>query len=49
MHSQIQGRVPVPGQDHYTSMMDCFSKIIKNEGFVLSWPNTVTHCMTNMS
>lgn len=30
---QLQGKVPVPGQDHYTSMMDCFSKIIKNEGF----------------
>ncbi|OQO12225.1 hypothetical protein B0A48_02866 [Cryoendolithus antarcticus] len=30
---QIQGRVPVPGQDHYTSMVDCFQKIIKNEGF----------------
>ncbi|GAB7363918.1 hypothetical protein MBLNU230_g4481t1 [Neophaeotheca triangularis] len=29
---QIQGRVPIPGQDHYTSMVDCFSKIIKNEG-----------------
>ena len=31
---QIQGKVPVPGQDHYTSMMDCFRKIIKNEGWV---------------
>ena len=31
--SQLQGKIPVPGQDHYTSMMDCFSKIIKNEGF----------------
>jgi len=30
---QLQGKVPVPGQDHYTSMIDCFSKIIKNEGF----------------
>ncbi|KJX98584.1 mitochondrial 2-oxodicarboxylate carrier protein [Zymoseptoria brevis] len=30
---QIQGKVPIPGQDHYTSMMDCFRKIIKNEGF----------------
>ncbi|KAK5115947.1 hypothetical protein LTR62_000403 [Meristemomyces frigidus] len=29
---QIQGRVPIPGQDHYTSMMDCFRKIIANEG-----------------
>lgn len=29
---QLQGKVPVPGQDHYTSMMDCFRKIIKNEG-----------------
>ncbi|KAK5112825.1 hypothetical protein LTR85_011159 [Meristemomyces frigidus] len=30
---QIQGRVPVPGQDHYTSMVDCFRKIVANEGF----------------
>ncbi|KAK4547341.1 hypothetical protein LTR36_000997 [Oleoguttula mirabilis] len=30
---QIQGRVPVPGQDHYTSMVDCFRKIVQNEGF----------------
>ncbi|KAF2722772.1 mitochondrial carrier [Polychaeton citri CBS 116435] len=29
---QIQGRVPVPGQDHYTSMVDCFRKIVTNEG-----------------
>lgn len=29
---QIQGKVPVPGQDHYTSMIDCFRKIIANEG-----------------
>ena len=29
---QLQSNVPVPGQDHYTSMMDCFRKIIKNEG-----------------
>ncbi|KAF1826176.1 mitochondrial carrier [Dissoconium aciculare CBS 342.82] len=30
---QIQGRVPVPGQDHYTGMVDCFQKIVRNEGF----------------
>ena len=29
---QLQGSVPVPGQDHYTSMVDCFQKIIRNEG-----------------
>lgn len=29
---QIQGRVPIPGQDHYNSMVDCFRKIIANEG-----------------
>ncbi|KAK3671175.1 hypothetical protein LTR78_008976 [Recurvomyces mirabilis] len=29
---QIQGSVPVPGQDHYTGMVDCFRKIIANEG-----------------
>lgn len=30
---QIQGRVPVPGQDFYTGMGDCFKKIVANEGF----------------
>lgn len=30
---QIQGRVPVPGQDHYNGMVDCFRKIVANEGF----------------
>lgn len=30
---QIQGKVPVPGQDYYTGMGDCFKKIIANEGF----------------
>jgi len=30
---QIQGKVPVPGQDHYTGMVDCFQKIVRNEGF----------------
>lgn len=29
---QLQGKVPVPGQDYYTGMGDCFRKIIKNEG-----------------
>jgi len=29
---QLQGKVPVPGQDHYTSMVDCFTKIVRNEG-----------------
>ena len=29
---QIQGAVPVPGQDHYSGMLDCFRKIIANEG-----------------
>ncbi|KAI1616819.1 MC family mitochondrial carrier protein [Exophiala viscosa] len=28
---QLQGK-PVPGQDYYTGMGDCFRKIIKNEG-----------------
>ena len=40
MHSnemirQIQGAVPVPGQDHYTGMIDCFQKIIRNEGYII--------------
>lgn len=30
--SQLQGKVAVPGQDHYTGMLDCFRKIVKNEG-----------------
>lgn len=30
---QIQSNVAVPGQDRYTGMMDCFRKIIKNEGY----------------
>lgn len=29
---QLQGKVPVPGQDFYTGMGDCFRKIVKNEG-----------------
>lgn len=29
---QLQGKVPVPGQDYYTGMADCFRKIVKNEG-----------------
>ena len=29
---QLQGGTPIPGQDHYTSMLDCFRKIVKNEG-----------------
>ena len=32
-HRQIQTNVAVPGVDHYTSMVDCFQKIIKNEGY----------------
>jgi len=29
---QIQSNVPVPGVDHYTGMLDCIKKIVKNEG-----------------
>ena len=29
---QLQGKVPIPGQDYYTGMLDCFRKIVKNEG-----------------
>jgi solute carrier family 25 (mitochondrial 2-oxodicarboxylate transporter), member 21 len=29
---QLQGKSPVPGQDYYNGMMDCFRKIVKNEG-----------------
>ncbi|KAL2430594.1 Mitochondrial citrate transporter D [Exophiala dermatitidis] len=29
---QLQGKAPVPGQDYYTGMLDCFKKIVKNEG-----------------
>lgn len=29
---QLQGKTPVPGQDFYTGMGDCFRKIVKNEG-----------------
>lgn len=29
---QLQGKAPVPGQDYYNGMLDCFRKIIKNEG-----------------
>ncbi|KPI36440.1 putative mitochondrial 2-oxodicarboxylate carrier [Cyphellophora attinorum] len=29
---QLQGAKPVPGQDYYTGMLDCFRKIVKNEG-----------------
>ncbi|KAM0723250.1 hypothetical protein Q7P37_001451 [Cladosporium fusiforme] len=29
---QIQGKVPVPGVDHYSGMLDCIKKIVKNEG-----------------
>lgn len=28
---QLQG-TPIPGQDHYTGMLDCFRKIVTNEG-----------------
>lgn len=30
---QLQVGIAKPGADHYTGMIDCFSKIIKNEGF----------------
>lgn len=30
---QIQGKAPIPGVDHYSSMVDCFRKIVKNEGY----------------
>jgi hypothetical protein len=43
-YSQIQGKVPVPGQDHYTGMVDCFQKIVRNEGYVcyhLGWISAV--------
>jgi len=29
---QIQSHVPVPGVDHYSGMLDCIKKIVKNEG-----------------
>ncbi|PWN50690.1 putative ODC2-mitochondrial 2-oxodicarboxylate carrier [Violaceomyces palustris] len=29
---QLQGKVEVPGTDRYNGMVDCFKKIIKNEG-----------------
>ncbi|EXJ86232.1 hypothetical protein A1O1_06602 [Capronia coronata CBS 617.96] len=29
---QLQGKAPVPGQDYYNGMLDCFRKIVKNEG-----------------
>ncbi|OTA28874.1 hypothetical protein BTJ68_08413 [Hortaea werneckii EXF-2000] len=29
---QLQGRTPIPGQDHYSGMVDCFRKIVANEG-----------------
>lgn len=32
-HSQIQSHVPVPGVDHYSGMLDCIKKIVKNEGY----------------
>ena len=34
---QIQGRVAVAGQDHYTGMVDCFRKIIANEGYAQTY------------
>lgn len=30
---QLQSNVPIPGVDRYNSMVDCFRKIVKNEGF----------------
>lgn len=30
---QLQGKVPVPGQESYNGMIDCFQKIVKTEGF----------------
>ncbi|KEF53324.1 uncharacterized protein A1O9_10772 [Exophiala aquamarina CBS 119918] len=32
LHRQLQGKAPVAGQDYYTGMLDCFKKIVKNEG-----------------
>ena len=29
---QLQGKVALPGQDYYNGMLDCFRKIVKNEG-----------------
>ena len=29
---QLQSKVAIPGQDQYSGMVDCFRKIIKNEG-----------------
>nr|POE49368.1 putative mitochondrial 2-oxodicarboxylate carrier [Quercus suber] len=29
---QIQGSTPIPGVDHYSGMLDCFRKIVANEG-----------------
>lgn len=29
---QLQVGKPVPGQEHYNGMLDCFKKIIKQEG-----------------
>jgi hypothetical protein len=34
-NSQIQSHVPVPGVDHYSGMLDCIKKIVKNEGYGL--------------
>lgn len=33
-HSQLQSGTPVAGAEHYNGMFDCFSKIVKNEGYV---------------
>ncbi|MBW0480375.1 hypothetical protein O181_020090 [Austropuccinia psidii MF-1] len=30
---QLQGKIPIPGQESYNGMVDCFQKIIKTEGF----------------
>ncbi|KAI7220718.1 hypothetical protein KC333_g2174 [Hortaea werneckii] len=29
---QLQGKTAIPGQDHYSGMVDCFRKIVANEG-----------------
>lgn len=35
-YSQLQTGPPVPGVDHYNGMFDCFRKIVKNEGYVIT-------------
>ena len=35
-YSQLQSGTPLPGQDHYSGMLDCLRKIVKNEGYVIT-------------